>query len=47
MWTKDELKNFGLDINGDSVRTKFGLKVPEKQVEMDLTTRNKLDKLRQ
>ena len=47
LWTKDELKNFGSDVNGDTIRNKFGLKAPEKQTEMDLTARNKLDKLRQ
>ena len=47
IWTKDELKNFGLDVNTETVRSKFGIGPSEKQEMMDMTARNRLDKLKQ
>ena len=43
IWTKDELKDFGSYCNGDTMRTKFGIGMPENQNEMDMTLRTKLD----
>ena len=43
IWTKHELKNFGAQINAGAMQNKYGLKAPENQEEMDLTTKQKFD----
>ena len=41
IWTKGELKDFGLYCNGDNVRSKFGVKKPEMQEEIEVTKQSR------
>lgn len=47
IWTKDELKNFGQYCNSDTIRSRFGLKPPENQAEMDVRRADWKGKLKQ
>mmetsp|Transcript_15897 Transcript_15897/g.20057 ORF Transcript_15897/g.20057 Transcript_15897/m.20057 type:complete len:127 (+) Transcript_15897:76-456(+) len=47
IWTKDELKDFGIGCNADNLRKQFNLAKPELQDEMEVTLRSKLDYLKQ
>ncbi len=47
IWTKDELKNFGADVNADTMRSKFGIGMPEKQEMMDVSQKTRADKIKQ
>ena len=40
-WTHGELKDFGIKCNGDNLRDKFYMRIPEQQQEMDILAANK------
>ena len=48
IWTKNELKDFGVYCNGDAVQEKYGLSgiIPENQKEMNITKANRLNHIK-